>query len=68
MNSITTAALFVGRDHVNKRLRQAAEDTGTAGYTWALLTKHAHIPVRSGPADRGLIGFVIDRIEPVKTF
>lgn len=56
------------RDNFIKRLRQVGVGAGTAVYTWALLTNHAHIPIRSGPEDRGLIRSVIDRIDPVKTF
>jgi len=50
------------------RLRQVSADTGTTIFTWALLCYPAHIPIRSGPADRGLIRSIIDRIDPVKTF
>ncbi len=56
------------RDNFIKRLRRVAEGTGTAVYTWVSLINHAHIPIRSGPADRGLIRSIIDRIDPVKTF
>jgi hypothetical protein len=53
---------------ISLSLRQVAKDTVTAVYTRALLTNRAHMPIRNGPADRGLIRSIIDRIDPVKTF
>jgi hypothetical protein len=54
-------------DYFITLLRQLSEYTG-AVYTLALPYNHAHIPMRSGPANFVFIRSIIDRNDPVKTF
>jgi len=44
------------REDFVSRLNKLSEETGTTIYAWALLTDHAHILIRSGPA--GLSNFM----------
>jgi hypothetical protein len=43
-------ANLLDRNRILARLGAAAQATGTAIYAWTLLSNHAHLLLRSGPA------------------